>query len=117
MEDLKAFGRNVRAYRKRLHLSQEVLSEKLGINPSNITKIENGEQFVTAPVLYKLAEILQVSVSDLFKTKPVKDTSQEDNCKQKLMKYVSTLSENEAKYVFENIKLFQKYAKTKDRLV
>ena len=111
MEELKTFGKNVRAFRKNLYLSQEVLSEKLGINPSNITKIENGEQFVSAKILFKLAEILQVSVSDLFTAETRKASRKKDSSREKLLKYVSVLSENEAKCVFEIIKLFQKYSK------
>ncbi len=111
MEDIKAFGRNIRIYRKNLHMSQEVLAEKLDINTSNITKIENGEQFVSADVLYKLADILQVCVSDLFRTDEPQETSRQDSYKEKLQKYISTLSDEEVRYMFENIKLFQKYSK------
>ena len=110
MDNLKAFGRNIRTYIKNLHLSQEELAEKLNINTSNIVKLEAGKQFVTAKVLFNLASILQVSVSDLFKETSPEDTSRDDSYKQKLLKYISTLSETEAKFAFDTIKLFQKYS-------
>ncbi len=110
MEKLKPFGRNVKIFRKNLHLSQEELAEKLNINTSNIVKIEAGRQFVSAKVLFKLAEALQVSVSRLFEQDAPEDTSSCDSLKQKLFKYISTLSEDEAKCAYEIIKLFQKYS-------
>lgn len=109
MEILKAFSRNVKIYRKNLHLSQEALAEKLNINTSNIVKIEAGNQFVSARVLFKLAEVLQVTVSDLFKEESPADTKSADSDKQKLLKYVSTLTDKEAKYTYEAVKLFQRY--------
>jgi len=109
MEDMHAFGRNVRLYRKNLHLSQEVLSEKLDINPSNITKIENGDQFVSSDVLYKLAEKLQVTVSDLFKTDETPISPATDSAGSRLKKYILTLNDEEAEFAYENIKLFKKY--------
>ncbi len=111
MDKLKIFGANVRHYRKRLHLSQEQLAEKLNINTSNIVKVESGKQFVSATVLYKMAEVLQVSVSDLFREDTPTTSSQTDSNKQKLLKYVSTLTEDEAQFAFESIKIFQKHSK------
>jgi len=109
MEDMRAFGRNVRLYRKNLHLSQEVLSEKLDINPSNITKIENGDQFVSSDVLYKLAESLQVTISDLFRAEEPPVFSDTDSPRSRLRNYIMTLNDDEAEFAYENIKLFKKY--------
>jgi len=109
MEDMRAFGRNVRLYRKNLHLSQEALSEKLDINPSNITKIENGDQFVSSDVLYKLAENLHVTISDLFRTEEPPFFPNTDSSGNRLREYIMTLSDVEAEFAYENIKLFRKY--------
>jgi len=67
MKGIKAvFGANVKFYRKKLHLSQEQLAEKLGITPKHLSTIETGATFVSAELLEKFSEQLLVSVSALF---------------------------------------------------
>ena len=60
------FGRNVRKYRKIARLTQEQLSEKLGITQKHLSIVETGTQFASAGLIQKISEELQVSPGDLF---------------------------------------------------
>jgi transcriptional regulator with XRE-family HTH domain len=66
MDIKKLFGSNLRHYRKKRHLSQEQLSELVNITAKHLCAIENGMNFVSAGLLEKLADTLDVSVSSLF---------------------------------------------------
>ena len=62
------FGGNVKKYRKKLGLSQEQLSERLGITPNHLSVIETGTKFVTYKLLEKIVSELQVMTMSLFFT-------------------------------------------------
>ncbi|MCL2209971.1 MAG: helix-turn-helix domain-containing protein [Treponema sp.] len=67
MESIKAvFGANIKYYRKKQRLSQEQLSEKLGITQKHLSTIETGTNFVSAELLEKFTQQLFVSASALF---------------------------------------------------
>ena len=64
---LKAFfGANLKQYRKQKHLSQEQLSEKVNISVKHLSKIERGLTFVSADLLDKLSEQLEIPVACFF---------------------------------------------------
>jgi len=60
------FGANIKHYRKKLHLSQDRLAEKLEITPKHLSTIETGATFVSAELLEKFTKELNVSASALF---------------------------------------------------
>ena len=65
--DIRAlFGRNLKIYRKKRRLSQEQLSEIVDISPMHLSKIERGLTFVSADLLEKLSETLEIPVARLF---------------------------------------------------
>ena len=65
--DIKtSFGANLKHYRKKLHLSQEKLSEMVDISVMHLSKIERGLTFVSADLLDKLAENLKITAAHLF---------------------------------------------------
>ena len=68
------FGANVKHYRKKLHLSQEQLAEKLEITPKHLSTIETGATFVSAELLEKFSRHLFVTVSALFYSLDEKST-------------------------------------------
>jgi len=55
-------GKNLRVIRIRRGLSQKKLVEKLDISSQQIHKYESGTNRISASKLYRLAEILEVSV-------------------------------------------------------
>jgi len=65
--DIKAsFGLNLKHYRKKQHLSQEQLAEKVDISVMHLSKIERGLTFVSADLLEKLSNNLDISAASLF---------------------------------------------------
>lgn len=68
MNSKEIFGHNLRHYRKLNNLTQEQLSEKLGITALHLGRIENGKSFVTADLLDSLCVIFDVSPATFFYT-------------------------------------------------
>jgi transcriptional regulator with XRE-family HTH domain len=60
------FGENLKRYRKEKRLSQEQLSEKADISVKHLSAIERGLTFVSAELLEKLSESLEIPVSFFF---------------------------------------------------
>lgn len=59
-------GQRIRKYRKAVGLSQESLSEKVGISPTHMSHIETGNTKLSLPVLVSLANVLEVHTDDLL---------------------------------------------------
>ncbi len=60
------FGERVRARRKALGWSQELLAEKAGLDRTYIGRCENGKQNATLKTIYSLAEVLGVEATELL---------------------------------------------------
>ena len=76
--NMNLVGGNVRKYRKRKKMSQLRLSEKLEllgvyICRGSISRVEDRSRTVTDIELYALAEVLGVSIADLFEDVGEKD--------------------------------------------
>lgn len=65
MSRLKNLGKNIKKYREAKKFSQELLAEKADLSREYITRIENGQKFVSLKKLFLLADILGVKFSDL----------------------------------------------------
>ena len=61
-----SFGENLKFYRREKRLSQEQLSEKVDISNKHLSAIERGLTFVSAELLEKLSEALEVPVFYFF---------------------------------------------------
>jgi len=66
MEIKKSFGKKIQQIRKEKKLSQKQLCESIGMNRSYLAAVENGSRNITLININKLAEGLQVSLSELF---------------------------------------------------
>ncbi len=62
------FGQNVRMYRKKAGLSQEMLAEQLDISQNHLGLIERGKQFVSYTLLERMLAVLAVKPAALFYT-------------------------------------------------
>ncbi|MDR2211980.1 MAG: helix-turn-helix domain-containing protein [Spirochaetaceae bacterium] len=93
------FGSNLKYYRKKRRLSQEQLSEKVGITPKHLSAIETGAAFVSAELLEKLAQNLEVSVSALFYS--VDEKSLDDS----FLNNVDRIIEKEVSKALETVKV------------
>ncbi len=64
---LKKFGQKVREERLKQNLSQEELAAKAGVHRTYIGMIERAEKNITLSNIYKVAQALEISISDLTK--------------------------------------------------
>jgi transcriptional regulator with XRE-family HTH domain len=62
------FGKNLKYYRKEKKLSQEQLSENVGITVKHLSEIERGIVFASAGLMEKLAENLNIPIFAFFLT-------------------------------------------------
>ncbi len=63
----KSFGKLLRDYRIKAGLTQEKLSEQLGISLKYISRIENGNNGVKTQIQIKYMNILGISPNTLYK--------------------------------------------------
>lgn len=56
----------IRWYRREHDLTQEELSERLGLHLNYMSRVERYTNGVSLPVLYKLARIFKIKVRDLI---------------------------------------------------
>lgn len=60
------FGQNMRDLRQKLGLTQDDLASKLGVTRASISNVEVGKQRVLAHQIVELAQVLNVSIQELF---------------------------------------------------
>lgn len=60
------FARNLRQWRLARGLSQEELSARAELSQTFLSQIENGNRNVSLDKIEKLAEVLQIDVTDLL---------------------------------------------------
>jgi transcriptional regulator with XRE-family HTH domain len=66
VEIKQLLGARIRELRKNRNLTQEQLSEMVGINPKYVSSIERGKENPTLDTCIKIAESLEVSIGELF---------------------------------------------------
>lgn len=59
------FNNNVKYLRKENSISQQELADKIGIDRSTISRIENNEIETTIPIVEKIAKYFNIEFSDL----------------------------------------------------
>lgn len=59
-------GARIKELRKVRDLSQDQLSEKIGIDPKHLSRIEVGKSYPSITTLEKIAYALDVEIKDLF---------------------------------------------------
>ena len=62
----KQVGRNVRRYRKDMHMTLNELADQLGVSQQQIQKYETGESRISASMVLAISEVLNVGIEDLF---------------------------------------------------
>ena len=63
----KMFGKRLRELRRLRNMTQERVSELIGIKPENYSRIENGLSFPKPENILKISEVLNVDVYELFR--------------------------------------------------
>ena len=97
-----ALGENIRKIRKRTKLTQDDFSEKIGIEPSSLSNIENGKSFPSALTIIQIQEKFNISAEEIFDFEFLKDINNIENA---LEKAVSELSTDKKQILWKIIKL------------
>ncbi|MBI3354181.1 MAG: helix-turn-helix transcriptional regulator, partial [Nitrospirae bacterium] len=71
MSIYKKIGHQIKELREKTGMSQDRLSQKMGISRPAVSQIESGERKISADELQKLSHIFHVSVDDLLD--PIKE--------------------------------------------
>jgi transcriptional regulator with XRE-family HTH domain len=66
MDAVTQLARNVCEARDRYGLTQEQLSERSGVHPTEISRIEHGRRDIQISTLFKLAEALELTPGQLI---------------------------------------------------
>ena len=67
MDNKKLLGKRIKEIRKNHKLTQEQLSEMVGIETSSLSGIESGRFFPSLHVLDKMSSVLNVELMEFFK--------------------------------------------------
>lgn len=62
----KSVGKNIRLIRRRKNLTQEELSEAVGVHISTLGRIERGESNPPLQTINKISQALKTKTKDLF---------------------------------------------------
>lgn len=67
MENIKELlGKRIKELRKEKNFSQEKLAECIGIEPNNLSRIENGKNYPSPETIAKIADTLNLDVHKLY---------------------------------------------------
>jgi len=64
--DYKAIGKRIKIARIKADLTQDKLSEKVGISPTHLSNIETGTTRVSLTAIVKLANALNITADDIL---------------------------------------------------
>lgn len=107
IDDKKFIGKTIQSLRKKAHIRQSELAEKIGISEKHLSKIETGRNFPSLSNFLRMAQVLNFSLSDFG----IKETESEDKYKELLLKLAYSAGEKEAKAYCEMIETLKKIMK------
>lgn len=108
MEKQKIIGRNIAFFRKSNNMTQESLSEYLGINRAELSYYETGERKTPLDILNKLSDLFQVELIDLL------EMQEEDRKERTALSFrADELSKEGYKAIGEFGKVVKNYLKMK----
>ena len=112
MKDLpEKFGKQVRTQRVDKKMSQEELAFKAGISAAHLGQIERAEKRPTLETIGRLAEALDISLSELFSFEVIAGiVREEDPVISKINAQLSVMSEDEQRDVLRIIRIFRRYS-------
>ena len=97
MDDKEQLGLKIRSLRKSKKITQEKLSEIIGISPRQMVKIEMGQVYPSIEVLQKIAGALDVPIVNLFDNEYCDDY---EILKEKLHSKIDKLNEKNIRFLY-----------------
>ena len=99
----KLIGKKIKEIRKREQLTQELFSEKIGIEPSSLSNIENGKSFPSMITVLNIADKFKISFNDFFDNEYLVN---EPELEKKIIDVIKTRSYKEKQLIYKIIKQF-----------
>ena len=98
-------GLQIQKLRKIRGITQEQLAERINMDPANVSNIERGKRFMTAETLEKIADVLNVSVNELFS---FDEYSSREYIEKYLTKEIKLLNDAELNYLYKTVEVLKK---------
>lgn len=104
MVDYKVIGRRIKKYRKRANLTQQDLSDHLGVSTSYMSQVERGVTVVSLRRLDEIAELIGTGVQNL-----VADANEDvpTYLDSEILEKISELSPKQREHVLKIIETFK----------
>ena len=97
----KLIGENIRRIRKRQRMTQDFFAESIGIEPSNLSNIENGKSFPSALTIINIQKKFQISTEEIFDSD---DFNTIKNIEKEMYHILEELDEKKKRLVWKIIK-------------
>lgn len=99
----KYLGEKIKLLRKNAKLTQEVFSEKIGIEPQNLSRIERGLNFPSLATFIKISEVLNIKPNDLLE---VDHLMEEKRLEDTMFEIIKSQPLSKKRIIFKLIKAF-----------
>lgn len=101
MDNKKKLGLKIKELRKRKGLTQEGLAELIQMEQNSISVMESGRNFPTLGTLEKIAQVLDVNLSDFFNYDYIEDI---DVIKASTEDIISKMDDKQLRQLFKYVK-------------
>ncbi len=101
MDNKKKLGLKIKELRKRKGFTQEQLAELINMEQNSISVIESGRNFPTLGTLEKIAQILEVNLSDFFNYDYIDDI---ETIKASTKDIIRKMDDNQIRQLFKYVK-------------
>ena len=101
MDNKKKLGLKIKELRKRKGFTQEQLAELINMEQNSISVIESGRNFPTLWTLEKIAQILEVNLSDFFNYDYIDDI---ETIKASTKDIIRKMDDNQIRQLFKYVK-------------
>ncbi len=98
MQDIELLGKRIKEVRKSRGLTQDALSEKIGIDSKHLSRIECGKNRPSIELLYKISAVLNIEPYRIFQNEHLQE-------KDELIKEITGALSNSPE---EKVRLFYK---------
>lgn len=100
---------NIKYYRKKAGITQKQLAELVGVTSTAVSNWESGQNSINTEILFKVCEVLNVSLNNIYSTTPAisseqkeKTTPAEDglsDAQRALIQFARTVPEEKAELI------------------
>ncbi|SDD84678.1 helix-turn-helix domain-containing protein [Riemerella columbipharyngis] len=114
---MNSVGFNIRKIREKRGFSQDYVAQELNISQASYARLENENTKITVDRLYKIAEILEVDISDFFNGSKLKINTQNNYEGSYGNGYIQNLYVDNKEIVKKLIESYETIIKEKDEQI